>query len=421
MLLKAHQMITRTIFIALICATVTQVWATNWNLLGKNETVEVFIDLDSIKDEGITKKVNSYMNLLQSPNPNYKSLENEYSIFCQENTYIEFNPIIYSDFNRVGPVARGTRSQEKKSIDNKGSIPGAIAQSICRNEITSTSNNKPIAQNTSNPYANNTPTIAQLKKFLERDINWTYVADNSEHFPVYVSKDELFINAQGDLFINALVQYKNHVNGGISRVFSLKIKSCFNQPFPSWTRYRNRYYSEINGRGVALFDGPINEEVIQIDPNNTHFIWSKVALSACSLAKKNPPEQLTRHEEVEQLLTLLATPSGAEFYKQFQLDDEKKFKKIRVSNEKTRMAEFQKRYSSKEGVIDMRNRSSMAGSCFAILQSSHNFDAANKANKWASIDGLRFTEGMSKGFEAYSEAPKNILQTAINYCLGIFR
>ncbi len=145
----------------------SQVWASNWILLGKNATVEVFIDLSSIKEESGLIKVKSYMNLLQSHNPNYKSAENEFSISCQENSYIESNPIIYSEYNRIGPVARGTVSQEKKIITNINSIPGAISQYACNKQ-----------QSNSAPVKPQPPSqLVKIKELLK--LNWPQWDENT--------------------------------------------------------------------------------------------------------------------------------------------------------------------------------------------------------------------------------------------------
>lgn len=208
------------------------------------------------------------------------------------------------------------------------------------------------------------------KSFFDRKVNWDFVIKNRDNFPVFTSPHKIYLTQNRDLIVNALIQYEKHHDGGISSVFTLKVSNCFDSDRPSFTRIRNRYFSEINGRGVVIKDEVINEETHIIDRGTLGLVWFKVAFDACSTAKRISANNLLKYEDIQKILSVTNTPAGVELYKKYQVQDEMNTRKIRLSEESSQKRKEQESYG--DPLIDTRSNGALLGGCFGLVQGLDN-------------------------------------------------
>ncbi len=460
----------RILILIQVALFTTQLWASNWKLIGKNENVEIFIDVESLRHDNDRKKINSYRNILSDNNSSFKSLENEFVFNCKDQSYQELAPIIYSDYNRGGqPLARGVNSHERK-IENFRTALGEMYNFACNSSVAvqTQAGKNVLPTQRSFKYINQLDD-GQLQSLIKKSF------DNDELYNNFLF-NLAFINA-----INAMMQPKPNtpydylysdgrrafnpqkddikrnlanmldVQREMASVLQLDLEKLrrsmgikFDKDILVEEDNRNlslgrlraadywraiiadddakRYWGRDYNPNIHRPNSRLNDFYHSKSPNDLFNIWypdyiskmkSLVIPNLIKLADDYEKEQDIIFTEKEKRAQWLQTPEGKRYVEKEDL--------ARKNAIKAREVELQKKYSSVSSIIDMRTRSSMAGSCFIILQSSQNFYEADKASRRGQSDGFRFAEGMGKGSQGFSEAPANIVQAAINYCLTIFR
>lgn len=226
--------------------------------------------------------------------------------------------------------------------------------------------------------------LEAVRGFLNRKIEWLFVINNQNNFPVYFSPQEIFITSNKELIVNSLIQYERHVEGGISTIFTLKVSNCFNYQ-PSFTRIRFRYFSENGGKGIVVKDQPLNEETILVQ-RERNLVFHTIAARACDKAIEITENNLPKYENIQNQLSVLNTQAGIEFYKKYQIEDERNSKQIRLGLEdkSRREKDAQERARNKalegkllfSGVVNILNTGTLNGSCKSVF--SHLAQHTNK-------------------------------------------
>lgn len=366
--------------------------AQTWIKLGSTNTHEFFYDGDGLTGGDDDKNfIVLFKNKIDNLNDAVKSEIFYYSLNCTDRSYIiksrkRFKDVNAKDFldetigknqTRVTDIKPNTVAvkyfdpacktkelqsagdQSKRISDEKEAVPKQTDQ---ENLLKADLNNE----------------LEQLKVFLNRKVDWIFSIKNSYNFPVYFSPQEIYITRNNELIVNALIQYNEHNDGGISSIITLKVSDCFSNNLPSFTRIRFRYFSEINGKGLVIKDNVLNEESITLQSWVTSgMVWHTIARDACTKAKGITANSLQKYEAVQKQLSLLNTQAGIEFYKKYQAEDEKNTKKIRLAleDESRRKNDAQERARAKAlegkilfaGLVNILNTGTLTGSCQSVF------------------------------------------------------
>jgi hypothetical protein len=469
---RLNQMNLRVLIFLLGACLAMPLWAQNWRLIGKNENVEIYIDAESLKQDQGSLRINSYRNILSNNNLEFKSIENEFSFNCSDASYKELAPLLFSDFNRGGRlIARGAGSQERK-VENFNTALGAMYKFACNSGATfqaQLQKNTLVGHGRFKYIGELNESQLQLlirKSFVNDDLygnflfNFAFIhsinalmQSNPGNYYDYLNYDgrrvfnpqrddirrnfDLMLELQREMasalqvnsdklhrtigikFVNQALSEEGDKNISQGRLMSERYWRAAIVDDDA-KRYWGRDYNANIHRPRP--DSRLNDFYHNKTPDELFKKWypeyiaqikNIVIPNLVKLAEEFEKKQEAASVEREKRNQWLQTPEGRRY-----LEQEEEARKNAI---KARDDELRRKYSSKESIIDMRNRSSMAGSCFMLLQGTQNFREADKASRWSNVDGLRYAEGMGRASEAFTEAPRNIFQAALSHCLIVFK
>lgn len=346
----------------------------NWVTMPGNKDEDFFYDSNSIIGEPSNRTIFIKGNFKIAAKDGSFSRLIKYSVSCNDGSIFMEQVKTYPIANLQGQekeikLAEG-RVRNKPNPDSLGAIIFSMA---CNDSnINQTSNINNIAKSD----IDNEFKIA--RDFLDRKVDWIYVTKNKDDFPVYISSQEIFITQSKELIANVLINYDKHVEGGISSVDTIKISNCFYSDLISFKFIRDRYFSEINGKGVVIWDKVPRDETYKIDLDNLYkLVWHRVAQAACSKAKQINESNLQKYETVKKQLSVLETQAGMNFYKQYQIEDEKKTQKIRLAMEDKSKRERDEKQQARNkalegkllftGLVNTLNTGTLYGSCAGVF------------------------------------------------------
>ena len=129
---------------------------------------------------------------------------------------------------------------------------------------------------------------------------------------------------------------------------------------------------------MIIKDNVLSEETIKVNANSRSImVWHKVASDACSKAKQITESNLQKYDIVKKQLSVLDTQAGMNLYKQYQTDDERRTKKIRLAMEDKSKRERDEKERARNkaldgkllfaGLVNTLNTGALTGSCKSVF------------------------------------------------------
>lgn len=364
------------IIILAICTSINAFSQTipNWITIPGNKDEDFFYDPNGISGEPSNRTIFIKGNFKIAAKDGSFSRLMKYSVSCNDGTILMEQVKTYPIANLQGQEKEIKLAEGRVRYKPNSDSVGAIIFSMACND--SNINQASNINNVAKSDIDNEFKIA--RDFLDRKVDWIFVIKNKDNFPVYISSQEIFLTQSKEIIANVLINYDTHVEGGISSIDTLKISNCFYSDSISFKFIRDRYFSEINGKGLVIWDKVPRDETYKIDLDNLYkLVWHRVAQAACNKAKQINESNLQKYEIVKKQLSVLETQAGMNLYKQYQVEDEKKTQKIRLAMEDKSKRERDEKQQAKNkalegkllftGLVNTLNTGTLIGSCAGVF------------------------------------------------------